>query len=96
MKAKEAIKTLDDFQCDIDYAAEFRGPLSFAIDEAKDALEKQVPKKPSIDNLGTSYSFWHRCPKCNRKLINNIDGSFVAGMKYKFCPDCGQKLDWSD
>lgn len=98
MDAKEAIEWLTA----IDKKYIHGGDESYdqkrreAIQTAILALEKQVPKKPIVENLGTNYSFWYLCPQCNRKLINNIDGSWVAGMKYKHCPDCGQKIDWSE
>ena len=52
------------------------------------ALEKQIPKKPThiIDD---DYA---ECPACG-------NANFEYGINNwgcKFCPDCGQALDWSD
>ena len=51
-----------------------------ALDVAIQALEKQIPKKP-IDRC-----MYKECPICG-----NVEIEFC-----KHCPDCGQKLDWSD
>ena len=46
----------------------------------KEALEKQIPKKPK-NREGTTYFY---CPCCDSKNIN------------EYCGECGQALDWSD
>ena len=51
------------------------------------ALEKQIPKKPIINNCGCmSRNVWYLdrpcCPRC---------GEHAAG--YKYCDYCGQALD---
>ena len=51
-----------------------------ALDVARIALEKQIPKKP-IDRC-----MYKECPTCG-----NVEIGFC-----KHCPDCGQRLDWSD
>lgn len=51
---------------------------------AVEALEKQIPKKPKMDNDNGIYETEH-CPNCNRKLFPNEH----------HCK-CGQALDWSD
>lgn len=59
-----------------------------AFDLAISVLEKQIPKKPKAYVERGKY-FDYECPKC--------------GMTYgqttwhgKFCPNCGQALDWRD
>ena len=59
------------------------------------ALEKQMPKKVIWENAknGRIYAFcWACCPNCGNEVfdIEAENGNF------KFCPDCGQALDWSD
>lgn len=59
---------------------------------AIEALEKQLPKKVEyeggyIDNGFTKYRM-AKCPTCDRWYSNNDE---VA-----YCPNCGQKLDWSE
>lgn len=68
-----------------------------ALAIAQKALEKQIPKKP-----GATEDYPHRlyCPNCyypferNKSEIALIREHFIVGNKY--CPDCGQALDWSD
>jgi len=52
-------------------------PLNLAIE----ALEKQIPKKPTL------HKGWLYCSVCGKDVL--MEG-------YKFCPDCGQRIDWSD
>ena len=61
-----------------------------------DALEKQIPKKPKIKELTIGYlngeeikGGYYHCPCCKSFLGLNAE-------VYKFCPRCGQALDWSD
>ena len=65
--------------------------LSSCIDKA---LEKQIPKKPL--DICTSVVTWGLCPICKgelNKLGNRPNRLFI---NTKYCPDCGQALDWSD
>jgi transcription initiation factor IIE alpha subunit len=53
---------------------------------AMQALEKQVPQKPSIeDEMG-----YFMCPNCNAAINYTSDRE-----DHKFCLNCGQKLDWN-
>lgn len=56
----------------------------FEIGVAIEALDKQIPEKPKLDNDNGIYETEH-CPNCNRKLFPNEH----------HCK-CGQALDWSD
>ena len=51
--------------------------------ECRAAVEKQTERKVTTNHSWTHYHFF--CPVCNME---------VNDMKY--CPNCGQKLDWSD
>lgn len=42
------------------------------------ALSKQLPREPKGKD-------WLYCPVCGKDVLTD---------KYKFCPDCGQKIDW--
>ena len=60
------------------------------VEELRFAKEKQIPKKPMISYDERVKENWCSCGVC----------AFGLGWKrtihYKYCPDCGQKLDWSD
>ena len=55
------------------------------------ALEKQIPKKVQLRHI-RKYDGYDdgECPNCGMSVSRECDGNDV------FCPDCGQKLDWSD
>ena len=53
------------------------------------ALEKQISKKPKKHGYGK----WYLCPDCLRLIKKRIEDS---PHDIKFCPFCGQTLDWSD
>ena len=68
--------------------------IADAYDMAIEALEKQIPKKPTRTNGGLSIAkkdFYTKCQLCN----HNIPG-VVRDARMRFCPFCGQKIDWSD
>lgn len=50
--------------------------------KCKEALEKQIPKKPKRDCTEVA-----PCPVCGFSVIEKVEN---------FCPHCGQALDWSD
>lgn len=53
------------------------------------ALRKTVPMKPE----GDGYNEPWLCPACIYNLSLHIVNT---EMKAKFCPVCGQAIDWSD
>lgn len=60
--------------------------IAKAYDLAIDALEKQIPKKI----VKGKDLFWeYQCPN------TNCDTQFTRHASYKFCPGCGQAIDWS-
>lgn len=62
------------------------------IRKAIDALEKQIPKKPTYKEFKIILA----------TVGEKTDGDFLCSCgsavysDYKFCPECGQALDWSD
>ena len=61
--------------------------------ECRLAVEKQNAKKPDFEGDGYAdghlvYDTWI-CPCCGKHYEVDYDD-------YDFCPNCGQKLDWSD
>ena len=53
--------------------------------------DKQVAKKVSLRHVRKFDGFDDgECPTCGESVSREYDGSDV------FCPDCGQRLDWSD
>ena len=64
-----------------------------AIRIALSALNKQVPMKPELTGDGYAdgsivYDTW-TCPRCGTDYEVEYDD-------YKYCPECGQKIDWED
>lgn len=95
MTASEAHTYLEDFQ-----SALTRNRCLQEIIEANgvaiSALEKQIPKKPTYegDGYADGVFVYDRaiCPCCG-----NDDFEYdINNWGCKFCPDCGQALDWSD
>ena len=65
--------------------------LSSCIDKA---LEKQIPKKPL--DICTPVVTWGLCPICKGELNKLGSQPHRLFINTKYCPDCGQALDWSD
>lgn len=55
-----------------------------AHNKAIESLEKQIPKKPKMDNDNGMYEI-EVCPYCMRKLF-----------PYEHHCKCGQAIDWSE
>lgn len=87
MTPQEAIEIIKDpnrhYRAKADGAYEYTEFVE-ALETAKQALEKQIPKKPLKAHGGA-----YRCPNCQMKHFN------PDWIGTKYC-DCGQALDWSD
>ena len=59
------------------------------LEEAKKALEKQIPKRPIEDAY---YNEPAVCPNCGGNIANQCDYDY----QFQYCHYCGQKLDWRD
>lgn len=65
----------------------------FTFNSLLEAREKQTAKRPDYEGDGYSdgqlvYDTWI-CPCCGQHYEVDCD-------RYDYCPNCGQKLDWSD
>lgn len=75
-----------EWTCPLDYTEAFK--------KAEEALDKQIPKSPVVLNQKGSKHFY--CVACEMRLVSEINGELCAGRKTRFCPNCGQAIDWSD
>lgn len=63
----------------------------------KMAMENQIPQKIIIQTEDDREFEDFVCPKCKDILQQRKKGAIrVTVYHFKYCPDCGQKLDWSD
>lgn len=63
------------------------------VEECRAAVEKEKPKKPDYEGDGYAdghmvYDTWV-CPCCETRYEVDYDD-------YKYCPNCGQAIDWSE
>ena len=64
------------------------------LEEVRDAVERQKPKKVVIERWSPSI-----CPRCGNELSENLgDGYYEHPVFLERCPnpDCAQRLDWSE
>lgn len=85
MTESEAIKLAEE-QKEI-----FGGSMNELMDVAIKAFEKQIPKKPVLVNrphAGVKVPVCSSCstPECYYPLFSKLN----------YCPNCGQRLDWSE
>ena len=80
--------------CNLCYAQGNVGEHIESIEIAIQSLEKQIPKKPTYEGDGYAPDgtfVWDEwlCPCCGKRYEVDYDD-------YDYCPNCGQKIDWSD
>lgn len=80
MEIERAIEVLKEYN---NCKAVLTEELEDATDLAIDALEKQVGKKPALQFMS---SRGKRCGACEKLIV----------FSDSYCPNCGQKIDWSD
>ena len=79
--------------CNLCYAQGTTGEHIKSIEIAIQSLEKQIPKKPTYEGDGYApdgtfvFDEW-LCPCCGKRYEVDYDD-------YDYCPNCGQKIDWS-
>ena len=92
MTAEEAIYRINLMEADARRSSGLFISLAgrhIELEMAIEALEKQIPKKPTeVDEREVGWIAF-MCPTCNTAVI---------GQPYRpnNCKHCGQKLDWSD
>ena len=75
---------------------EYQREQAEGLQKAKEALEKQIPKKPIDITVKELFSSMisGRCPKCNtRQSYGSRDWHRWFNKR---CFECGQALDWSE
>lgn len=64
------------------------------VEECREAVEKQKAKKPR--KKLNKYSNAYKCPNCDFEFIHKDETGWFCGKCYKYCPECGQAIDWSE
>ena len=62
-----------------------------AVSMAKEAIEKQIPKKPMRDTKQ-----WATCPACGGCVSKSNIWEHIVEKEATFCEHCGQALEWGD
>jgi len=90
MTSEEAYKILTENYYNCTYCDNLCDDCEYYIahDTAVKALEKQIPKKPIKNSVHFS------CAICGCVRIGRLYKTDLA--KFDYCPQCGNKLDWSD
>lgn len=72
------------------------GAVKIAIDKALEALQKQVPKKPTklVSQLLIGAGWIYKCATCGCACGENKYHSEVTCDDI-YCTQCGQMLDWN-
>ena len=64
------------------------------VEECREAVEKQKAKNPSVHKQ--QYSDAYNCSKCGWTFIHKNETGWFCGQHYKFCPNCGQAIQWEN
>ena len=106
MDNREAIQLLDELLLRGNFTDQYgdmgdSSPYEETVEIARQAIEKQIPKKLKNEILQTNIQGYinmdkcYVCPLCGI-FRGNADYQPEKIIKYQFCPNCGQALDWSD
>ena len=91
MTPQEAINIIEDVTWQDN--GRHNGKIVSAREIAISALEKQISKKPTYEEIGNVYGALKRtCAKCGDVCLISED----AKPFEHYCRCCGQKIDWSD
>lgn len=93
MTYQEANALVDDFSFVYNGKSISKEALIECREVIHKALEKQIPKKPYKRKEHKQNDYY--CAVCRYYLGDEMELKFV-GLQPKFCPNCGQALDWSD
>lgn len=90
MTENEAIKELHKIRLRGDIITQNKARALYV---AIEALEKQIPQSPTYEGDGYAdgmlvYDTWI-CPRCGHHYEVDYDD-------YDYCPNCGQRIDWSN
>lgn len=92
MTKQEAIETIKIAIAEVEW--NYPMDYSIAFDMAMDALEKQIPKKPYIQQDDRNNDCME-CPSCDSFIGYEYDCR-DGHYQINYCNYCGQKLDWSE
>ena len=89
MKPEEALFLFNNME----FAEKYQGKDEYAemTIVIKQALEKQIPKKPIDDRYP-----WVICPVCGGSVNCEDVQEYIQNKECSHCEHCGQKLDWSE
>ena len=91
MTAQEALSLLNDMEFDKKYQGVQEYTEMLLV--CKEALEKQIPKKPKYEDVDNVYGAIKRtCTACGDVCMV----SKGAKPYEHYCRQCGQALDWSE
>lgn len=91
---KEHIKIIDAMMESLKFSTVDQKPILPTLKVAKEAIQRRTPTKPYYEGDGYDdkgeliYDTWI-CPNCGERFEVDYDD-------YKYCPECGQKLDWGE
>ena len=91
MTAQEALSLLNDMEFDKNYQGVQEYTEMLIV--CKEALEKQIPKKPKYEDVDNIYDAIKRtCTACGDVCMV----SKGAKPYEHYCRQCGKALDWSE
>lgn len=96
MTYREANSLIDDFSFLYKGKSIPREALIECREVIHKALEKQIPKKLKITEVGR-FGLALLCPSCENQVAMIWDSVLQKGQyKQKYCDNCGKALDWSE
>ena len=97
MSNNEAIRLIRKLSMMCEFTDAYGDPIDSdtyyeAVDMAISALEKQIPKKPTVP-----VDTW-LCPSCGESVEyqQKLGDNVLYHGQHDFCPKCGQAIEWEE
>ena len=92
MNNQEAIRLIRNHPTMCEFPDAYGKPYYDAVDMAISALEKQIPKKPTVP-----VDTW-LCPSCGESVEyqQKLGDNVLYHGQHDFCPKCGQAIEWEE
>lgn len=87
---EEYQKVLNKVRDEISFSDDEFGESKTSSNVNEELIDKEKAMKPILYRVNKYDEYFFKCPKCSCELGYGI----IKSTLFKYCSECGQKLDW--